>query len=63
MTDWQPMETAPLDGTPFLGILSGGEMVVISCGHGELGFVVHASGDEINPLYFTHWMPLPEPPK
>ena len=62
-TQWKPIETVPMDGTPFLGALVGGEMAVISCGAGDLGFVVHYSGDDISPLTLTHWMPLPSPPK
>jgi hypothetical protein len=72
MVDWQPIETAPKDGTRIL-LWDTDEAVVakwddISMG-GAKGWqiaVVKLIGDvnyyeaTFNP---THWMPLPEPPR
>lgn len=62
---WQPIETAPRDGTPVL--VTDGEVVLMRewldggtpdliGWHGEDGFMV----DSDDPP--THWMPLPAPP-
>lgn len=49
--DWQPIETAPKDGTPVL-TWDGAECMVL------------AYYDDGTPDYYqpTHWMPLPHPP-
>lgn len=64
---WQPIETAPKDGTPILGF-AGDEYTVVFWNphYSELGYWdlavcgAHAIDGEWNP---THWMPLPKPPK
>jgi hypothetical protein len=65
---WQPIETAPQDGT----------WVLLACGSGGDGWVVagwldtehggywhvneHWTDAHSSPIYPTHWMPYPEPP-
>lgn len=76
MSDWQPMATAPKDGTRILvwdghyrmEVADWGERSVWSdrqIGKGMQWCVGECDGEynsrnEIEP---THWMPLPEPPK
>jgi hypothetical protein len=66
---WQPIETAPRDGTL---ILVG--RFVKKCPHGRAGRVEvdrwrdgkpYLGFGRFNPHYWpaTHWMPLPEPPE
>lgn len=66
--NWQPIETAPKDGTEVLyygpkGMLIGNEFPGYFRGlwaslNGEpRGFAVSAA------MAATHWMPLPEPPR
>ena len=66
MSEWQPIETAPEDGTPVL---------IFSAKHGKN----HKSPVALDFYHFrrdgwayggwyaidnpTHWMPIPEPPK
>ena len=65
--EWQPIDTAPKDGT-----------TILICGHGSNGyFVADAKWDGVAFCLFhpdddahtshcyhpSHWMPLPEPPK
>jgi hypothetical protein len=67
MTDWQPLETAPKDGTVFLvfdkakGWISQCQWVQSKKNRGFWG-VVDWSSDEYpgnGPIEPTHWMPLP----
>lgn len=71
MSDWQPIETAPKDGTAFLATDGDDHSIVkwdkrrgwVAMGDGFLA--IASQGDTwtsyIEPLP-THWMPLPKPP-
>jgi hypothetical protein len=74
MSEWQPIETAPKDGTPHLrGLwvkrISQGEfwdMWDMDVGHiDDCGDFLNLYGEELGweADDYTHWMPLPEPPK
>lgn len=64
---WQPIETAPKDGTDIL-VMASYSMApaVVYWKNGNvwdcwcLSAVMLRVGDEVK---LTHWMPLPEPPK
>jgi len=53
---WQPISTAPKDGTRFL--------IVDAMGTSDIGFWHHdhACGDGYGAGPWTHWQPLPTPP-
>lgn len=60
--EWQPIETAPKDGTEFL-------VFCTDDGHSYICFCNYLAGGYWNPdaevggkLNPTHWMPLPKPP-
>jgi hypothetical protein len=59
---WQPIESAPKDGTPVI-VHAGGNTRV--CWFGTCGWTYHQryGGAATVVLEPTHWMPLPEPPK
>jgi hypothetical protein len=73
--EWQPIETAPKDGTGFLATHTRGKSVepyVCSwgvCLRREDGYIAHGGrewwrsfrGTHLAPTP-THWMPLPAPP-
>lgn len=76
MTGWQPIETAPRDGTYILAILGpnsgphlqyhAGRMFVIrhegmSRGY-DMGWAVYPGYGGVSDHNFTHWMPLPPAP-
>jgi hypothetical protein len=72
MTEWQPIETAPKDGSAILiwpaqSALTGStECMIISYvvrWHDWKEAWIEASGEEYDTFYPTHWMPLPPPPK
>lgn len=74
MTEWQPIETAPKDGTPIL--LARKEYIDIGlwdhthiCRQGAApgswmsGFDGSGPDGPEDDYWPTHWMPLPQPPK
>jgi hypothetical protein len=72
MVDWQPIETAPKDGTRILlwdtdeAVIAKWDDISMGGAKGWQVAVVNMIGDvnyydaAFNP---THWMPLPEPPR
>ena len=72
MTEWQPIETAPKDGTDillWLGEPFNQTRLAGFCRHWGT-WVEEEPNDFLNEEIFgigcnvpTHWMPLPEPPK
>lgn len=77
MMEWQPIETAPKDGTKIIGLMKDGLVGTITSQRyhtwkkdedGTPLFVRYWTWDkqdQLMPVHFdvTHWMPLPEPPK
>jgi hypothetical protein len=64
VSEWQPIETAPRDGTPILGIDADqitGEvrMSVMRVQSGWASFTSIPGDYHREP---SHWMPLPDPP-
>jgi hypothetical protein len=70
MTQWQPIETAPKDGTEFL--VSNGSSIGFASYWGD--GKIHSHFASTKQSFFgdgscvllrdpTHWMPLPQPPK
>ena len=64
MTEWQPIETAPKDGTKFLALMRTSNIEIAFHAEGEYGgFRVDSYAPPmINKDWMTHWMPLPKPP-
>lgn len=67
MTDWQPIETAPKDGTSVLFYLRHGGFCFggwqeweDSTGKSMSAWQDNGEGFTLDP---THWMPLPAPPE
>ena len=59
---WQPIETAPRDGTPILSF-DGTDMAVIEWAYGAWRVAVDEYGvNQIEATPPTHWQPLPTPP-
>ncbi|CAB4188119.1 Domain of unknown function DUF551 [uncultured Caudovirales phage] len=66
--EWQPIETAPKDGTWILGYwrdqrITEYPRVIFAndCSQHDVWYT--ADNRDFGPVYPTHWMPLPEPPK
>jgi hypothetical protein len=55
---WQPIETAPKDGSVFLGYYDDWQCTMIY----DRGNRMFLTDDGRNFAYPTHWMPLPPPP-
>lgn len=66
MTDWQPIETAPLDGTQIMLWSSVNGAIIAQWSprpaFWDTGFASEMDGDPIEVIDPTHWMPLPKPP-
>jgi hypothetical protein len=61
---WQPIETAPKDGTPILAWPCEGMPYVVRWEHRVSGYKwIEAGGEGYEQYEPTNWMPLPEPPK
>ena len=61
--DWQPIETAPKDGTEVLLYCAGG-ICIGPVPFGVIDIDVEIGGRKFDPQFMiSHWMPLPEPPK
>lgn len=79
MSEWQPIETAPKDGTEFLAALSNDWVIIISEVPNWDRYAWYRTSTNVsipvarthepsslkdgNCLLATHWMPLPQPPK
>jgi len=69
MTEWQPIDTAPKDGTAILiwpaksSFYGDDTISYIVRWQDWKGCWIEASGEEYDTFYPTHWMPLPAPPK
>lgn len=59
MAEWQPIETAPKDGTKILAFNKWGEYGVAEWVESQQCWF--AGYDDFTAP--THWMPLPEPPE
>ena len=60
MSEWQPIETAPKDGTTILAI---GKLRMYLI-HWVKGFWLNSEYVyEVPNDRYTHWMPLPNPPE
>ncbi|KPK13948.1 MAG: hypothetical protein AMJ56_00420 [Anaerolineae bacterium SG8_19] len=66
--NWQPIETAPKDGSCFLAYMwyekeEGDDYEFYSVIRWEKGLGWVQENPYMDPFKPTHWMPLPEPPK
>lgn len=61
---WQPIETAPKDGTLILAAWDKSQAVsIVSYAKEPTGGFFWLTDDDCFVSTPTHWMPLPEPPK
>ena len=59
---WQPIETAPKDGTVILAYVSGGHHALVAW-NDDWEDWLHLPWHESMPAVITYWMPLPAPPQ
>ena len=59
---WQPIQTAPTDGTEVLAWCAGHETHRIAWFEMGLWWRAVGDGSQTN-IQATHWMPLPQPPE
>ena len=61
--DWQPIETAPKDGSDILGFAADAvNPAIVVCYWNKDGYFEESYFRELS-VELTHWLPLPEPPK
>lgn len=68
---WQPIETAPKDGTEFVMLDANVNTATVGHWMADVGWLnkpVPIGGAKHEPRWFplatpTHWMPLPQPPE
>jgi hypothetical protein len=59
--EWQPIESAPKDGTSFLSCnMNQGAFMAVAWWSSAYKYFVRSGGHHL--YQFTHWMPLPESP-
>lgn len=63
--EWQPIETAPKDGTDILLCDVRAQNIIMVAGwhYDDGGFPWHTQDGQYNKDAFTHWMPLPAAPQ
>jgi len=59
--EWQPIETAPKDGTRILGFNENLEVYIPNIYFWDDKWITYFFDEYSTEL--THWMPLPKPPK
>jgi hypothetical protein len=62
MSDWQPIETAPKDGTKILA-WEFDDYTIVWWGVSASGWYGWKFSDDWISCYPTHWQPLPAPPE
>ena len=63
--EWQPIETAPRDGTSIMIFSKFFHLPIVASGHMKHGIFYWLgvfSGQGLPDDAFSHWMPLPKPP-
>lgn len=63
MLCWQPIETAPKDGSTILAYHPDGYFITITWEGPVLKWACSAHGDTCGMYGFTHWIPLPIAPE
>lgn len=64
MAEWKPIDTAPMDGTHFIGYVKDIKECAILKAHRRMkGFEDVSSEDYFPTSWVSHWMPLPKPPE
>jgi hypothetical protein len=67
MIEWQPMETAPKDGTEILVWMDGKQIIVArwaeALAFGWADWIETVEGYRLRKNLLTHWMPLPASPR
>ena len=62
MSGWQPIETAPKDGTRVILLDDCGLAVIAEWEDDLLGYPWKEDGQRAKAEIFTHWMAIPPPP-